>query len=116
METAGKCAQHTPGGPDDRRSVGEKRASPAFLFNKRQLWQQLAEFVHNHAEYVEKNTAELDKEYEDAYGILISENQEAELETLKVDMYVNGGYGDETADSAAFNRMAELERRNASED
>ncbi|EPH64616.1 hypothetical protein D931_01653, partial [Enterococcus faecium 13.SD.W.09] len=46
LETAGKCAQHTPGGPDDRRSVGEKRASPAFLFNKRQLWQQLAEFVH----------------------------------------------------------------------
>lgn len=65
----------------------------------------------DHAEYVEKNTAELDKEYQEAYGILISESQEAELETLKVDMYVNGGYGDETADSAALNRMAELERQ-----
>lgn len=65
----------------------------------------------DHAEYVEKNTAELDKEYEEAYGILISENQEAEFETLKVDMYVNGGYGDESADSAALNRMAELERQ-----
>lgn len=64
----------------------------------------------DHAEYVEKNTAELDKEYQAAYSILISESQEAELEKLKMDMFVDGGYGDESADSAALNRMAGLEQ------
>ncbi len=46
LETAGKCAQHTPGGPGDRRSVGGKAGVACVPFNKGQLWQQLAEFVH----------------------------------------------------------------------
>lgn len=103
---------HTSGHEIDLRPVME-RCEEAYE-NNDEFYKHFAEYfeeqgMKDHAEYVRDNQEELKRQYEAAYNSGSSDCDEFELEALKAEMYIGGGYGESSADSSALKRISELE-------